>query len=154
MKMKMPPEMWQNQVQQQVDMLHSASEVSYLGTHDVNGVDCHAVRIVPGRASAQQMLEQTRGQIVGLGVYEPVSMDMTDVPAEVSVTQHVAVDTYLFMRTDQHMVQEIAPEAVGLPATGFERIAQDVSITIVFRNYDKPVTIQVPQGLLAAIEIN
>ncbi len=152
-KMQMPPQMWQNQAEQQVDMLRSATEVSYLGMEDVDGAICHVIRIVPGRKSIRQVLEQTHSQFASLGVYGYGPLDPEGAPPEVSVTQYVAADTYLFMRTDQQMVIEMTPEAASPPASAENSATLNLSTTIVFRNYDEPVTIQVPQGSLAAIEI-
>jgi hypothetical protein len=69
------------------------------------------------------------------------------------MTQYIAEDSYLFMKTTQHIVMEITPEQVGVPEAEFERITEDVSTTMVFRNYDEPATIQLPQGALAAAQM-
>jgi hypothetical protein len=154
MKMRMPAGMWQqqDQVQQQVDLLKAADEVNYLGTEDVNGVDCYVVEIVPNLASVRKMMGQMQGQMGGLGGIDLGGMDLGQMVKQVSMTQYIAIDGYLFMRTDQHMLIEMTPAALGVKAE-FERLTRDISITMVFSDYNKPATIQMPQGALAATQI-
>ena len=155
MKIQMPEGMWeqQSQVQQQIDMLRDAEEVTYLGTEEVNGVACYVVKIVPDLTSLQEMVSQMQGQMGGLEGVDLSAMDLGAMMKGMSMTQYIAEDSYLFMKTTQHIVMEITPEQVGIPEAEFERITEDVSTTMVFRNYDEPATIQLPQGALAAAQM-
>ena len=155
MKIQMPEGMWeqQSQVQQQIDMLRDAEEVTYLGTEEVNGVACYVVKIVPDLTSLQEMVSQMQGQMGGLEGVDLSAMDLGAMMKGMSMTQYIAEDSYLFMKTTQHIVMEITPEQVGVPEAEFERITEDVSTTMVFRNYDEPATIQLPQGALAAAQM-
>lgn len=155
MKMQMPEGMWeqQNQVQQQVDLLKAADAVNYLGTEDVNGVECYVVEIVPNLDSVRQMMGQVQGQMPAMGDLDLSDMDLGQIVKQVSMTQYIAVDGYLFMRTDQHMLIEMTPAALGIPEGEFDLIVEDVTTTMVFSDHNKPVTIQMPQGALAATQI-
>jgi len=117
MKMRMPEGMWeqQDQVQQQVDLLKAADEVNYLGTENVNGVECYVVEIVPDLDSVRQMMEQMQGQMPAMGDLDLSGMDLGQMVKQVSMTQYVAVDGYLFMRTDQHILIEMTPATLGIP---------------------------------------
>jgi len=42
---------------------------------------------------------------------------------------------------------------MGLPEDEFDRITEDVTTVLVFRDYDEPVTIQMPQAALAAVQM-
>ena len=155
LKMEMPDDMWeeQNQAQQQIEMLQTAEEVNFLGIEDVNGAECYVVEIVPDLAALQRMLSQMQGQMSQFGDFDLSAMDLGQMLKQVSVTQYVAIDSYLFMRTDQHMLMEITPEAMGVPDDEFDRITEDITTVLVFRDYDMPVTIQLPQAALAAIQM-
>ncbi|MBN1856475.1 MAG: hypothetical protein JW846_05910 [Dehalococcoidia bacterium] len=155
MKMQMPAEMWdqQNQVAQQVDMLMTADEVNFLGMEDVNGVKCYVVEIVPALETVRETMSQMKGQMSQFGGVDLSQMDLGSMMTEMSVTQYISAETYLFMRTDQHIVMEITPEALGIPASSFDRITEDLTTNVVFSDYGKPVTIQLPQGALAATEM-
>lgn len=152
MKIQMPEGIWeqQSQVQQQIDMLRDAEEVSYLGSEEVSGVACHVVKIVPDMNSLREILAQVQGQISGFEGLDMSTVDFSEMIKSMSITQYVAEDSYLFMKTTQHIVMEITPERLGIPKGEFERITEDVSTTMVFRDYGKPVTIQLPQAALAA----
>lgn len=154
-KMQMPPDMWdqQNQVTQQVEMLMNADEVNFLGMEDVNGVECYAVEIVPDLATVREMMAQMQGQMSQFGEVDLSQMDIGSMLKELSVTQYIAAETYLFMRTDQHVVMEVTPEALGVPTDEFDRITEDLTTTMVFHDYGKPVTIQLPQAALAATQM-
>jgi len=152
MKIQMPEGMWeqQSQVQQQIDLLRDAEEVSYLGSEEVGGVPCHVVKIVPDMDSLREMMAQVQGQITGFEGLDMSTVDFSEMIKSMSMTQYVAEDSYLFMKTEQHIVMEITPDRLGMPEGEFERITEDVSTTMVFRDYGKPVTIQLPQAALAA----
>ncbi len=153
MKVRAPEGMWHNQAHQQIEMLRSANEISYLGMEDVDGVTCHVVRIMPDAASVQQIVLQTYGQLAPLGLHNPESIDLANVEGEVSVIQYVAAESHMFVRTDQQMVLEAIPFTAPVPEESSERITHRLATTVVFGNYNEPVTIQMPQGSLAAIEI-
>jgi len=155
MKMRMPEGMWeqQDQIQQQVDLLKAADEVNYLGTEEVNGVDCYVVEIVPNLDSIRKMMGQMQGQLPSMGDLDLSSLDLGQMVKQVSMTQYIAVDGYLFMRTDQHILIEMTPAMLGIPEGEFDVIVEDITTTMVFGDYNKPVTIQMPQGALAATQI-
>jgi hypothetical protein len=155
LKMEMPDDMWekQNQAQQQIEMLQTAEEVNFLGIEEVDGVECYVVEIIPDLAALQQMISQVQGQMSQFGDIDLSAMDLGRMLKQVSVTQYVAMDSYLFMRTDQHMVMEITPEAMGLPDDEFDRITEDITTVLLFSDYNEPVTIQMPQGALAAVQM-
>lgn len=155
MKFQMPEGMWeqQSQVQQQIDMLRDAEEVNYLGSEEVGGVACHVVEIVPDMESLQEMIAQLQGQMGGLEGIDLSAMDLSQMMKSMSMTQYIAEDSLLFIKTEQRIVIEIIPEQLGIAEGEFERITEEVSTTMVFRDYDEPATIQLPQGALAAAPI-
>ena len=155
LKMRMPEGMWQqqDQVAQQVELLKAADEVNYRGTENVNGVKCYVVEIVPDMASVLQMMQQAQGQMSSVGGIDLSNMDLGQMVKQMSMTQYIAIDGYLFMRTDEHVVMELTPAALGVPDDEFEVIVEEVTTTLVFRDHNEPATIQMPQGALTATQI-
>jgi len=155
MKMRMPDGMWQRQSQigQQVELLKAADEVNYLGKDDVNGIECYVVEIVPSMDSVRQMMQQVQGQMSSVGSIDLGNMDLAQMVKQVSMTQYIAVDTYLFMRTEEHMLMEVTPEALGVPNNKFDVLVEEITTILVFRDYNEPATIQMPQGALTATQI-
>lgn len=155
MKMQMPGGMWeeQSQIQQQIDLLRDAEEVTHLGTQEVGGVQCHVVKIVPDMASVQQMVSQAQGQMSDLEGLDLSAMDLGTMIQSMSMTQYIAEDSLLFMKTVQHIELVIMPDQMGIPEGEFERIIEEISTTMVFRDFNEAATIQLPQGALAATQI-
>jgi hypothetical protein len=155
MKMRMPEGMWeqQDQVQQQVNLLKAADEVNYLGIEEVDGVKCYVVEIVPNMDSVRQMMTQMQGQIPSMGGLDLGATELAEMVKQVSMTQYIAVDGYLFRRTDERVVIELTPEMLGLQEAEFDVMTEDFSVTLVFSDYNEPATIQMPQGALAATQI-
>jgi len=153
--MRMPEGLWeqQDQVRQQVDLLKVADEVNYLGIEEVEGVKCYVVEIVPDMDSVRQMMAQVQGPIPAVGGIDPGAPELGEMVKQVSMTQYIAVDGYLFRRTDQRMLIEFTPATLGIPDGEFDRVVEDTFTTLVFRNYNEPATIQLPQGALAATQI-
>jgi len=155
MKMQMPDGMWeeQSQVQQQIDLLRDAEEVTHLGMQEVGGVQCHVVKIVPNMASVQQMVSQAQGQMSGIEGLDLSSMDLGTMIQSMSMLQYIAEDSLLFMKTVQHIELVITPDQMGIPEGEFERMIEEISTTMVFRDFNEAATIQLPQGALAATQI-
>ncbi len=155
MKMQMPDGMWeeQSQIQQQIDLIRDAEELTHLGMQEVNGVQCHVVKIVPDMASVQQMVSQAQGQMSGLEGLDLSTMDPGQMIQSMSMTQYIAEESLLFMKTVQHMQLVITSDQMGMPEGEFERITEEISTTMVFRDFNEAATIQLPQGALAATRI-
>ncbi len=155
MKMEMPPDMWyiRSRAQQQIDLLRSAREVTCLATEDVNGVVCYMIQIVSGNTALEQKRQTVQGQVSTFGYHGLDLISPGGTLQQATLTQYVAVDTCLFVKSDQHLPVEFMPEEVSLPAGEFDCVLQDLSTTVIFPRYDEPVTIRVPQVALAALEI-
>ena len=150
MKMQMPEEMWeaQSQIDQQLELLETADEANYLGTEDIDGTPCYVVEIVAstealGKLMSQYQLPEMEG--VDLGEF-----DLTDMMKEMSVKQWVAKDSYLFMKTENHILLEILPGNVGASEEDFGKITEDITSGMKFYDYGEPVSIELPEEALQA----
>jgi len=150
MKMQMPEEMWeaQSQIEQQLELLETADEANYLGTEDVDGTPCYVVEIVAsaealGKLMSQYQLPEMEG--VDLGEF-----DLTDMMKEMSVKQWVAKDSYLFMKTENHILLEILPGNVGASEEEFGKITEDITSEMKFYDYGEAVSIELPEEALQA----
>jgi len=155
MKMRMPEGLreQQDQDQQQVELLKAADEVNYLGVEQVDGVECYVVEIVPDIESVRQTMAQMQGQVPAVGGIDLGALQLGDMVKQVSMTQYIAVDGYLFRRTDERILIELTPEMLGITDGDFDVMEGDISTTLVFSDYNEPATIQLPQGALAATQI-
>lgn len=147
-KMEMPAGMWdeQSQVEQQVSLLETAEEVNYLGMEQVDGVDCYVVEVVPDmEVLAETFSQYQAGQMPDIDLGE---LDLGKLIKETSTTQWVAADSYLFMKTQNHMLMKLEPSTVGAPADAFDSISEDITVTMTFSDYGELVEIDVPPEAL------
>lgn len=150
MKMKMPEEMWgtQSQLDQQMEMLKTAKKVNFLGGEDVNGTACYVVEIVPSLEVLNKMMSQLN--MPAMGDIDIGKLDLTDLIKEMSIKEWIAKDTYLFVKTENHMLIEILPGNVGAAEEDFEKITENIDIQMKFYDYNKAVSINLPEEALKA----
>ena len=147
-KMQLPDEMWdsQSQISQQIELLKTAKEVNFLGSEDVNGTDCYVVEVVPGTEALNKMLSQI--QMPNIEGADLSQFSFADMIKEMSFKQWIAEDGYLIMKSETHVVMEITPEDVGASVEEFQKITADQSAVMVFYDYNKPVSIELPAEAL------
>ncbi|MFH1775860.1 MAG: DUF6612 family protein [Chloroflexota bacterium] len=153
MKLEMPDEMWgeQNQLDQNRQLLETAEEVNSLGSEEINGIDCYVVEVVPGAEALRTMFSQI--EIPGIGGTDLAELNMADMVKEMSFTEWVAKDSYLFVKTEQHILMEIRPGDIGAGDEDFKKITANIDTGVVFYDYNVPVSIELPEEALEAAEI-
>jgi hypothetical protein len=150
MKMRMPEGMWEssNQFEMQLQVFRGAQEVKYIGIEDIDGVSCYVVEITPGSEAIDAMMSQM--QMPETEDVDFSQVNFADMIKEMSYKVWVAEDSYLLMNNEYHMIMEILPESIGATEEDFEKIIEDVTVEIVFYDYDEPVSIAVPAEALEA----
>jgi hypothetical protein len=150
MKMKMPEEMWEssNQFEQQRQMFENALEVKFAGTEEIDGATCYVVEITPDAETTEAMLSQI--QMPEIPDVDFSQINFADMIKQLSYKVWVAKDDYLFRKVEYNMAIEILPENFGATAEDFGKITEDITTVIVFYDYDKPVSIEVPAEAMEA----
>ena len=69
---------------------------------------------------------------------------------EMEFKQWIAEDSHMIMKSETHVVMEISPADVGASADEFQKITADQSAVMVFYDYNKPVSIELPAEALKA----
>jgi len=148
MKMQLPDEMWDSQsaISQQIELLQTAKEVNFLGSEDVNGMDCYVVEMVPSAEALNKMLSQM--QMPDIDGADFSQLSFADMINEMSFKQWIAKDGYLVMKSQTHVLMEMSPEDIGASAEEFQKITADQSAVMVFYDYNEPVSIELPADAL------
>jgi len=148
MKMPLPDGMWDSQstISQQIELLQTAKEVNFLGSEDVNGMDCYVVEMVPSAEALNKMLSQM--QMPDIDEADFSQLSFAEMIKEMSFKQWIAKDGYLVMKSQTHVLMEISPEDVGASVEEFQKITADQSAVMVFYDYNKPVSIVLPREAL------
>jgi len=148
MKMQLPDEMWDSQsaISQQIELLQTAKEVNFLGSEDVNGMDCYVVEMVPSAEALNKMLSQM--QMPDIEGADFSHLSFADMIKEMSFKQWIAEDGYLIMKSETHVLMEISSEDVGATVDEFQKITADQTSVMLFYDYNEPVSIKLPAEAL------
>ena len=149
-KMDIPEEIWnqQNQLEQQVEFLRNAIEVTKLGEETVDGVNCYILQITP---DLDAMLDWVKAQQQDVSPDMDLSnINLNEIFKNLSLKMWVAKDSYLPVKGDIQITMEILPQDVGADASETGKISMDMSAQVKYYDYGKPVTIELPQEALNA----
>lgn len=154
MKMKLTPEMWetQKQVEQQMELLKTATEVKFVGSEVVDGIDCYVFDIIPDLEKLAEYLSQQQG-MQGLDLEDIENLEELFENMSISIKEWIAEDSSLLTKATAHMLMEVTPEDVGASPKDFDRMTMDLSTDMTVYDYNQPVSIELPPEALEAPEI-
>jgi hypothetical protein len=157
-KMQMPEgyeESWesQNQVELQMELLN-VSEVELLEDEEVNGVDCYVLNITIDVEKYWEIVMKQKGMSELMqNLQQNVSFDIGKMMKGMSMKYWVAKDTKFPMKTEMQMEMVISSEDLNIPESEEEfTMTMDQRTTMVFYDYNEPVTIELPEEAESAIE--
>ena len=150
-KFALPEGYWEEMdiLQQQVNILVDV-EADLVGTEIVDGTECYVLDVEPNLEELWAMLE-LGGAVEGL----PPGLDFEQLITDFSLTQWVAKDTFFSPKGSASIEMVLTPESLGIPpemAEDFDAVV-DIEMTILQRNINEPVTIELPPGAEEAEEV-
>jgi hypothetical protein len=138
-------------VSEQLDMLESAGKIEFLRNETVEGHDCYVFKLVPDMAKIMEWVAQN--QMSG-GELDPESIpNMADVFKDLSYVVWIDKDADFIMKMDADMLMEFTPEEFGAESDDFDNMKMNVTMGMRMFDYNKPVTINVPEEAKDAIEM-
>ena len=150
-KMEMPEgyeESWesQNQVDQQMELLN-VSEVELLEDEKVNDVDCYVLKLTPDIEKYWDIMMKQEGMSELMqNLQQNVSFDIGEMIKEMSLKYWIAKDTKFPMKTEMQIKMVMSSEDLNIPETEEEfTMTMDQRTDMVFYDYNKPVTIELPK---------
>jgi len=150
-KMEMPEgyeESWesQNQVDQQRELLN-VSEVELLEDEKVNDVDCYVLKLTPDIEKYWDIMMKQEGMSELMqNLQQNVSFDIGEMIKEMSLEYWIAKDTKFPMKTEMQIKMVMSSEDLNIPETEEEfTMTVDQRTDMVFYDYNKPVTIELPK---------
>lgn len=150
-KMTLPEGMWnkQDQLIQQAEILKDADSVKYLGEENIDGVECYVVEINPSNETIDKLLSQTDIPVAS----DEISASFSRIFKNLVIKQWMSKDSYLFIKTKEHMAMELEPKDIGLDSNEFKKMIIDVDIEMKFYDYNKSLSVELPAEALGATEI-
>lgn len=154
MKMELTPEMWGlwEQVDQQVELLETATEVKFVGSEVVNGIQCYVFDIMPDMEQLAEYLAQQQGML-GMGLAEMENLEELLDKTSLLIEEWIAEDSSLLTKAQANMRVEVTPDDVGAAAEAFHKMTMDLSMDMTVYDYNQPVSIELPPEALEAPEI-
>jgi hypothetical protein len=152
-KMELTPAMWQTQqqIEQTMDLLQSATEVKFLGSEAVDGVQCYVFDIIPDMEELAEYLGQQQSMLgVGLDIESLAELFAN---MSVSIREWVAQDSLFLTKSTADFLIEVTPADVGAAPEDFDKMTMDLSTVMMVYGYNQPVSIELPAEALEALEI-
>ena len=153
MKMELTPAMWQTQqqIEQTMELLQTATEVKFLGSEAVDGVQCYVFDIIPDMEKLAEYLAQQQSMLgVGLDIESLAELFAN---MSVSIREWVAQDSLFLTKSTADLLIEVTPADVGAAPEDFDRMTMDLSTVMTVYGYNQPVSVELPPEALEAPEI-
>jgi hypothetical protein len=134
----------QNMVKNQAELLNN-SEIELLGSDVVDGQDTYKVKVVPDMNTYSAVLSEQVGSVLPVAVLNITEMFRN---SSLEWTSWITKDDHLLKKNEIQMNLVITPESMGLTTneTGDFEMRIDVAATTVFRDFNQPVEIVLPEG--------
>ncbi len=149
-KSQIPEDTWQaqNQIGQQAALLQSAVTFNPMASETVDGVACYVISASPDLAAALKWFAGQQSDGPGLDISK---LDPSKIFKSCTIKGWVSKETGLPVKTDMTMAMELAiPATANAPASNLNL---DVTASVKFNDYNKPVTINLPPAALQAADM-
>ncbi len=150
-KMKLTEELWamQSKLSNMTDFLMSPVGLELSGSEKINGIECYVLNVVPDIASLTSWMEgQMQSGQTGIDLS---GFDMSKILDNFTVKEWIAKDSYLVIKQQIGIKLDMASLDTG-NSTSVDQMKMDMSATITYYDYGKPVTIELPPEALNATE--
>jgi outer membrane lipoprotein-sorting protein len=136
-KDSLPIDFWQTLDNTQlINGILQSTEAEHLKEEKVGGVSCYVLQLTPDIAALQQMLSQQSSD-------EEEIPNIDDLISNLSIKVWVAKDTSYVTKIEMELSADIPSEVLG-GAAGGEGLDVNLTITMLFSNFNKSVPIQLP----------
>lgn len=149
-KVKLDDKQWASQdlLGQQMEFLGTAANVTLGQDENVDGVPSYVLSIDPDMKVLMEWV--TRQQNAALDLTQ---LDLSKMFKSFSVRVWIAKATYLPVRANTQVTMEMSPEDVGATTEDFDKLALAMNMKYSFFDYNKPVTIVLPDAANSASEM-
>jgi hypothetical protein len=136
-------------VDQQLAPLESMVDIEFVKYESVGGFQCYVFKIVPDIEGIKEWLEEQQ-MTAGTGEWDELVEDMFK---ELDYRLWVTKDTKQIRKMKMTMSLEMTSEQVGMSGADFDIMTLDVDLEMEIKDYNKPVSINLPDEAEDAIEM-
>lgn len=157
-KMKLDATQWenQNQMAMQLALLKDAVQVNRVDDEEINGISCYVLEVTPDLAKIIEWFKSFQQNSGAQNLNLDFSQyDLSKLIKQVSLKQWVDKKSYLIVKADVSLAMSINESDFATPTenTGNAKVDMNITESIMFTNYDKPVSIILPPDAENAQEI-
>jgi len=128
-----------------------ATEVKFLGSEAVDGVNCYVFDIIPDVGKLIEYLSQQQG-MQGVDLEDIENLEELFENMSISTKAWIAEDSLFLTKSTAHMLMDVTPDDVGASSEDFDRATMDLSTVMTVYSYNQPVSIELPAEALEAPE--
>jgi hypothetical protein len=136
-------------VNQQLAPLESIAEIVFVKYESVGGTQCYVLKITPDIEGMKEWLEGQQ-MTSGTGEWDELVADMFK---ELDYRLWVTKDTKQIRKLKLTMKLEMTAEQLGVSGTDFDTMTIDADLEMEIKDYNKPVSIDLPDEAEDAIEM-
>lgn len=136
-------------VDQQLAPLESMVDIGFVKYESVGGSQCYVLKIVPDTAVMKEWLDQQQ-MTTGTAEWDELMADMFK---ELDYRLWVTKDTKQIRKLKMIMSVEMNAEQVGMSGADFDIMTLYVDLEMEIKDYNKPVSITLPDEAEDAIEM-
>jgi hypothetical protein len=136
-------------VNQQLAPLESIAEIVFIKYESVGGTQCYVLKITPDIEGMKEWLEGQQ-MTSGTGEWDELVADMFK---ELDYRLWVTKDTKQIRKLKLTMKLEMTAEQLGVSGTDFDTMTIDADLEMEIKDYNKPVSIDLPDEAEDAIEM-
>jgi predicted small lipoprotein YifL len=141
-----------NDVEKQLTLVNSASSIEYLGTEQVDNVDCYVLSVTPNSSELASWLDEQDTGLQDLD-WEKVVNDTSSLK-DLSFNCYLAKDSYWIMRISINMNIELTPEQAGKTSADFDTTQIGINVATLLYDHNVPSTITLPIDAYTAKEVS
>lgn len=151
-KTRLTDDIWQaqNQLEQQIELMETATEVRFVGSENVNSTACYVVEIAP---SAEELSEFLSRQTVPGTNMNWAEINLEPLFEETFIKLWIAQNSYLLLKSEIDILMEITAEDAGAGEEDFEKLTLATNTQTKLYNYNEAASIELPEQALEAPEI-
>ncbi len=136
-------------VDQQLAPLASIAQIEFVKYESVGGSQCYVLKIVPDIAGMKEWFTEQQMTPV-TGEWDELMADMFK---ELDYRLWIDKDTKQIRKMKMTMILEMTAEQVGMSGEDFDTMTLDADLEMEIKNYNKPVSITLPDEAEDAIEM-
>jgi hypothetical protein len=137
-------------VSEQLKMLESPAEIKFLRYETVDGDDCYVFQVVPDIMKIVEWLGQQ--QMTGTGFDAEKIKNIADAFKNISFDVWIARDGGLMRKVDGNILMDLSADESGASGA-FDNMKMNMTAGMRLYDYNVPVTIELPEEALNAIEM-